>query len=153
MITCPAGCYVSEMGVSKNADGNYEVIVKAGDVISMNPWGNATATYTITATPVEPEAPEQGGEELGNVLVYLGSDTSGRATKVIVYTEEDKMEFYRSNSSGSFDNVVPSTFTWSADMTSATSTSGNYTSMVLENGVPVSATCMGQVTSNFVLQA
>ena len=89
LITCPANCFVSELpnSISKNAEGNYQFAVKAGDVITMNPWTTSADevdyTYTISVvTVVEPEEPEQGGDE-GNEgvseakAITLSSDYNG----------------------------------------------------------------------------
>lgn len=78
-ITCPDGCLVSEIGATKDADGNYTVAVTAGQVLKINPWSNggtAPYTYTISVLVEEEPAPDQGGEEGGETPDVGGVDLS-----------------------------------------------------------------------------
>lgn len=146
-------------GFDRNmAEFYYSGAVTQGTTYTFNVFTFRTADVAYTVTwelqdPVVDEGGEDAGESADDVLTYLGTRGDGRATKVLIYLTEGKIEYYQANSSGSFENVVPSVFEYTEGMTSANSISGNYASIVLENGVPVSVTCFGQVASNFVLQA
>lgn len=162
-ITCPAGCYVSEMGASKDASGNYTVTLTAGQTLSLNPWNQGgTAPYTYTITKVvaeEPEEPEQGGETENSVKVWIGAAANGRKMKVEIDEEAGKMYITRSSSSGSFDGQAASEFSYSYDAASKTVSyaalgATSVTNVMFdESGAPTSVTYMGLAYTDYALQA
>lgn len=166
LVTCPTGCLVSGLSnyTNKNADGNYEFMVKAGTVLNMNPWLNGSAagtyTYTITATPVEPEEPEQGGEVAGDGVVYLGANDSGRLMQVTIDAEAGTMSVIRAASAGnSLDTnfgASEAIYDYSFDGTTVTVTHVSGTGCVFTwnaDGTPLTVAWYGQLYTNFTLQA
>lgn len=163
-ITCPAGCYVSELKDSpqKDANGNYTVTLKAGDVLNLNPWkmsGTDSYTYTITKLeveePEEPEEPEQGGgEETGNVVTYLSAKHSnGRVMKVEVNVEAGTLTVTRSDMTGNFTGGATAhetTFTPGGEL--PTSFSGVMLTWNAD-GSPATVTWSGAVYDGFAAQA
>lgn len=157
-ITCPAGCYVSELGASKDGNGNYTVTLTAGQTLNLNPWnqgGTAPYTYTITKLEVEePEEPEQGGDVEGSAVTYLSAKHSnGRVMKVEIDTAAGTMTVTRSDATGNFTGGATShtaTFTPGGDL--PTSVSGVYITWDAD-GAPVTVSWMGANYEGFTLQA
>lgn len=131
VVSFPAGCYVSGLpssAVKDEAALTYTFDVKAGDVITINPWTNNTTgdfTYTVkVAEPVEEEPGEgggnQGGEEQGISGTYIGAG-NGRGMKIVIDTAADTLVITRASSGSltNFDGGTTYTLVYSEILASA----------------------------------
>ena len=171
IITYSAGNYVSITGGNWNKDAAnllYTLTVKAGETVTINPWGTKEGTYTITvAAPTTPdeggeggEGGDEGGSEGGetSVVTYISAKHSnGRSIKVEIDIITGVVTLTRSNMSGGWDaSIATATCTVEAGTTvTATNVSnGNAVSVVFdETGAPTSITWGTASYDTFTLQA
>ena len=168
IITYSAGNYVSITGGNWNKDAAnllYTLTVKAGETVTINPWGSKEGTYTITVAA--PTTPDEGGSEGGeggseggetSVVTYISAKHSnGRSIKVEIDIITGVVTLTRSNMSGGWDaSIATATCTVEAGTTvTATNVSnGNAVTVVFdETGAPTSITWGTAVYDTFTLQA
>ena len=163
-ISYDAGNYISITGGVWEKDSTnriYTVTVAAGEVISINPWGSNSGSYTIAvaeATTPEEGGDEEGGDEGGEVsgTTYLATNANGRKMQVVVYSD-GTMTVTRSDITGNFTGgATTANYTW--EMVGGVFTftkvgNNSITAMEFsEDGVPVSVTWSGAVYEGFTLQ-
>ncbi len=168
IITYNAGNYVSITGGNWNKDSAnllYTLTVKAGETVTINPWGSKEGTYTITVAT--PTTPDEGGSEGGeggseggetSVVTYISAKHSnGRSIKVEIDIITGVVTLTRSNMSGGWDaSIATATCTVEAGTTvTATNVSnGNAVTVVFdETGAPTSITWGTAAYDTFTLQA
>ncbi len=167
-FTCPAGCLISELGASKDEEGNYNVSVTAGQTIKFNPWSNggtAPYTYTISALVVEePDDNEGEGEGegtdtpvAGESVVYLSeTHASGRKLQVTINAAAGTISVIRSTLSGVLDTAfgaTEATGTYSYDGSTVTCAISSCTITWNADGTPASITWGSATFTNFAVQA
>ena len=165
VIAYPAGCSVAGLPssyVKDEAALTYTVSVKAGDVISINPFTSGVLdsyTYTITFT----EGTVDGGDDSGStgtVTSWIGANGQGRAMKVTIDKEAGTMSVIRAalagNSLDTATGASESIFTYSFDGTNVTYTFVSGTNCTItfdENGDPVSIIWGSGTYTDFTVEA
>ena len=173
IVTYSAGNYVTINGgywEKDSANLCYNVTLKAGETITINPWGNNAGTYTIkVATPTTPDQGGEGGEGgeeggdtpvAGETLSWVGANGSGRAMKVTINKAAGTMSIIRAALAGnSLDTATGATeaiYTYSFDGTTVTYTcvSGQNCTVTFDaEGNPVSVVWGTATYTDFVLEA
>ena len=163
------GAYVSDLPNYEKDSVNftYTVSLTAGQTVKMNLWATTPKAYSYTIeeavveTPEEPETPDEPEtpEEPTGILVYISEAASnGRTVKFEIDKANGTMVVTRSNSSGSFDGVTGTTYSYSYDPATKTVTfvAEGYTSFTGitfdENGAPTYAAYNGVAFTNYTLQ-
>ena len=172
-VSYTSGNYVSITGgywEKDSANCIYTVTLKAGETITINPWGSKAGTYVIAAaTPTTPDQGGEGGEGgeeggdtpvAGETLSWVGANGSGRAMKVTINKAAGTMSIIRAALAGnSLDTATGATeaiYTYSFDGTTVTYTcvSGQSCTVTFDaEGNPVSVVWGTATYTGFVLEA